>query len=117
MSCRTRMTMRAFFQRNSAGADDYGQPAPQVWGAIPSAAAPKTPCWTWVRSGDTRHRPEVSQDSTEHRMIIPLGTDVTSDDRVEKVQDRAGTELFPTMYIDAVLRRRDHLELRLRDHE
>ncbi len=104
--------MRAFFQRNSAGVDAYKQPEPAVWGALST-----TPCWTWVKTGDTRHRPEVSQDSTEHRMMIPLGTDVTSDDRVEKVEDRSGTELFPTVYIDAVLRRRDHLELKLRDHE
>ena len=109
--------MRAFLQRNSAGADAYGQPAPPVWGAIPSTAAPKTPCWTWVVMGDTRHRPEVSQDSTEHRMMAPLGTDVTSDDRVLRVENRAGSELFPTMYIDAVVRRPDHLQLKLRDHE
>jgi len=117
VSCRTRLTMRAYLQRNSAGADAYGQPAPAVWGAIPSAAAPKTACWCSARSGDTRNSPEVSQDSTEHRMLVSLATDVTSDDRVLKVENRAGTELFPTMYIDNVLRRPDHFELKLRDHE
>jgi len=50
-------------------------------------------------------------------MLVSLATDVTSDDRVLKVENRAGTELFPTMYIDNVLRRPDHFELKLRDHE
>lgn len=104
--------MRGFIQRNSASDDDYGQPEPAVWDALST-----TPCWTWTVNGDTLHRPEVSQDSTGYRAIMPLGTDITSDDRMGKVEDRAGSQLFGVMYIDAVLRRKDHLEIRMRDHE
>lgn len=112
MPARTRMTMRAFAERNSATRDDYGQKNVPVWDALATI-----PCYAWVRRGDTYHDAGLSVDATRYWAIIPLGTDLTSDDRIEKIEDRAGTELFPTLYIDAVLQRRDHLELRMRDHE
>lgn len=51
-----------------------------------------------------------------YRAIVPLETDVTESDRVEKVEDRAASELYGEMYVDAVIRRKDHIELRLRGH-
>lgn len=104
--------MRGFIQRNTASDDVSGHPGPANFTALST-----TPCWTWTVNGDTLHRAEVSQDSTGYRAIMPLGTDITSDDKLEKVEDRSGAELFGVMYIDAVLRRRDHLEIRMRDHE
>ena len=114
MSCRTRLTMRAFIQRNSTPANDdgYGQPSPAVWDDLSTA-----PCYAWVTTGDVKHGEEVSLDASRYRAILPAGTDVTSDDRLEKVEDRIGTEKFGVLYIDAILQRRDHLELRMRDHE
>lgn len=104
--------MSAFIQRNSASADSYGHKRASTWGALST-----TPCYAFTVAGDTFHRPEVSADETRYRALIPLGTDVTSDDRVQKVEDRAAVQLFGVMYIDAVLRRRDHLLLKMRDHE
>ena len=113
MSCRTRLTMRAFIQRNTVTPDDgYGQPSPASWTALSTTA-----CYAWVTTGDAKHNAEVSLDASRYRAILPAGTDVTSDDRLEKVEDRIGTEKFGVLYIDAILQRRDHLELRMRDHE
>ncbi len=112
MSCRAAMTYRGFIQRNTASDDVSGHPAPADFTALST-----TPCYVWVMSGDTKHRPELSQDSSRYGGMFPSGTDVTSDDRLGKVQDRAGTQKFGVLYIDSVLERRDHLELRMRDHE
>ncbi len=112
MSCRTRLTMRAFIQRNSSSVDTWGHKRVSTWGALST-----TPCYAWEPSADIRHKPEVSMESSRFRAMVPLGTDVTRKDRVEKVEDRAATELFGVMYIDAIVRRRDHLLLKMRDHE
>ncbi len=112
MSCRSRMTHRAFIQRNGADKNIYGHKSPQGWAALST-----TPCYAWTVTGDTKNAPEVSQDSTSYKAIMPLDTDITSDDRLEKVENRIEAELFGVLYIDAVLRRRDHFEIRMRDHE
>ena len=112
MNCRAAMTMRAYAERNSATRDGYGQLDPKGWATLATI-----PCYAWVRSGDTTHKERMSLDETRFSAIIPKGTDLTSDDRILSIKDRAGTELFPTMYIDAVLQRGAHLELRMRDHE
>ena len=106
------MVMRAYIQRNSATANAYGHKSPASWTALST-----TPAYVWVVTGDTRHGAELSADASRYRAIVPLGTDITSDDRAEKVTDRMAAELFGVLYIDAVLRRPDHLELRMRDHE
>ena len=106
------MTMRAFAQRNSATRDAGGHLNVPVWEMLATI-----PCYVWAKRGDTFHKGELSADETRYGAIVPLGTDITSEDRFEKVHDRASTELFPTMYIDAVLPRKDHLELKMRDHE
>lgn len=106
------MTMRLYLQRNSAAANAYGHPSPQSWGALST-----TPGYVWVNQADTQHAPERSVAATRYTGIVPKGTDVTEDDRVQKVEDRAAAQLFGVMAIDAVVRRRDHLELRMRGHE
>ena len=109
MPARQRMTMRVFLQRNSAATNAYGEPSPPVWGALSTAAG-----YVWVDREDTRHDPGHSVATAFYRGIVPLATDVTESDRVEKVEDRAATQLFGLMAIDAVIRRRDHMELRMR---
>jgi hypothetical protein len=47
-------------------------------------------------------------------MIIPMGTDVTEQDRVKLVTDRAGMQLFGIMGIDNVSNRQTHMEVTLR---
>lgn len=106
------MTHRAFIQRNGAAKNKYGHRSPPDWQALST-----TPCYWWAVTGDTKNAPEVSQDSTSSKAIMPLDTDITSDDRIEKVENRIGSELAGVLYIDAVLRRRDHFEIRMRDHE
>lgn len=112
MSARSRMTMRAFAQRNVATRDAGGHLNVPDWETLATI-----PCYACAKRGDTFHKAELSADETRYGAIIPLGTDLTADDRILKIEDRAGAELFGVLYIDAVLPRRDHLELRLRDHE
>lgn len=112
MSCRSRMTMRAFIQRNSSSVDSWGHKRPGNFEPLSTTA-----CYAWEPSADIRHQAEVSMESSRFHAMVPLGTDVTRKDRVEKVEDRAATELFGVMYIDAILRRRDHLLLKMRDHK
>jgi hypothetical protein len=54
---------------------------------------------------------EVTMDAPG--MLLPLGTEVALTDRVQKVTDRRGTQLFGAMSIDAIFARTTHLELRL----
>ena len=107
------MTMRLYLQRNSASVDAFGHPSPPTWGALST-----TPGYVWVNREDTLHTNELTAVSGRMEGMVPLGTDVTEQDRVEKVENRADTptELFGMMYIDAVIRRKNHTELRLRRH-
>lgn len=111
MGARSRMQHRLFLQRNSASADSYGHRGPPLWGVLSTTAG-----HVWVMQEDTHHDAKLSKASTRYRGIVPTGTDVTESDRVEKTEDRAGTQLFSLMDIDAVIRRKDHLELRMRGH-
>lgn len=73
----------------------------------------------WVDDEDRAFRAGRSSATVvtaTYRAIVPLETDVTESDRVEKVEDRAASELYGEMYVDAVIRRKDHIELRLRGH-
>jgi hypothetical protein len=49
-------------------------------------------------------------------MMVPLGTDILAHDRVSSVRDRMGNELFAGMVVDSVVRRADHLAVRLLLH-
>lgn len=109
MSARQRMTMRLYLQRNSAAANAFGEPTPPTWGALST-----TPGYVWVDAEDTRNNPAMTVVSSYYRAIVPITTSVLETDRVEKVQNRAGSQLFGLMDIDAVIRRKDHLEIRLR---
>lgn len=107
------MQHRVYLQRNAASADAYGHKEPASWTALATVAG-----YVWVVREDTAHDLERTAVETRYRAIVPLDTDVTEKDRIEKVEDRAEspTQLFGTMYIDAVVRRRDHVELRMRGH-
>ena len=113
MPARQRMIHRIFLQRNGASANAYGHKSPPSWAALATVAG-----YVWVGNEDTRHGDELSQASARYRATVPLGTDVTEKDRIEKVENRADTptELFGTMVIDAVIRRKNHTELRMRSH-
>ena len=107
------MIHRLFLQRNAASANAYGHKSPQDWQSLSTVSG-----YVWVGSEDTRHGEELSQASARYRAVVPLGTDVTEKDRVLKVENRADspTELFGVMDIGAVIRRKNHTELRMRGH-
>jgi hypothetical protein len=114
MSARSGMTMRAFIQRHSGAKDKLGA---KGFSAVNWPDLATIPCYAFVKSGDTVHTPGLSADLTRYRARVPLGTDITSDDRIAKIQDRNGAQLFGLSDIDAVFRRSNHIELRLRNHE
>jgi len=114
MSARARMTMRVFLQRNYATKDPYGQPGPPEWQALEPV-----PCFAWAGSGkakQTVHGDVITITTDQPGMIVPSGTDIVNTDRVEAVRDRRGEDLFGEMFVDAILHRKDHLEIGLRDH-
>lgn len=112
MSVRQRMIYRAYIQRNGASANTYGHASPGSWSALSTTA-----CFFYIRRGDAQHEVEHSVAENRVRIQVPLGTDVTEDDRVQKVTDRQGVQVIGLHYIDVVLRRKGHIELRLRRHE
>ena len=112
MSARGRMTLRATLQRDTAHADEYGQPGPTDWQTTAHVA-----CLTWQGGGRRSQQPARTVEADEHTMLVPSGTDVVSGDRVLEVYDRVGAVVREDpLYVDAVVRRRDHLEVRLREH-
>lgn len=115
---RSRMTMRVTFERNfsqlparNTDVDGFGQKLSD-WSELCTV-----PCWAWAGAsggksttvGDAR---TITMDSPG--MIVPLHTDVTTQDRVQAVFDKAGMALFGIMGIDAVKPRLTHIELTLR---
>ena len=111
MSARSNMRMRTIIQRDDASIDAYGQKGPPIWLSIST----DVPCFAWHDRRRTSIRNEGITVLEGPGMIVPKGTDVTEKDRILSVADREGTALFGIMEIDAVSRRKDHLELRLRD--
>lgn len=115
---RGRMKMRATFERNFSqlnarptDVDGYGQRL-EGWRELCTVS-----CHAWAGANGGRHTTmgevrTVTLDAPG--MIIPAGTDVTAQDRVKIVTDRAGATVLGAMGIDAVLERETHTELTLR---
>jgi hypothetical protein len=112
------MKQRVTFERNysvqAAGATDldgFGQKI-EDWRELCTVS-----CWAWQGGSGGKHTSAgearvATMDSPG--MVVPLGTDVTEIDRVQKVLDRAGTQIMGIMGIDFVATRQTHIELRLR---
>ncbi len=111
MGSRSRMRHNIFFQRNSASIDAYGGQGSPIWDDLSITSG-----HVWAVKEDTIHGRTMSPVIGNYRAIVPLSTDVTENDRIEKVENRADspTVLFGKMDIDAVIRRKDHFELRMR---
>jgi len=113
MTARSRMTMRATVQRNvPAGTDGFGGPGAAVWGAHIASLA----CWAYTG----REREIIDGDKTvvlaDHKMMVPLGTDITEDDRVTAIKDRLAVDIIGnTMRIHSVIRRTDHIQVSLEE--
>jgi len=113
MPARQAMVHRLYLQRNAAARDGYVHKSPPDWQALATVAGR-----VWVATEETEYDAEVTAVIGRYRGIVPLGTDVTEKDRVEKVLNRADTptQLFDVMAIDAVIRRKNHVELHLQGH-
>lgn len=106
------MTMRATLQRDSARDDDAGVPGAPDWQTTAHVC-----CLTWQGGGRKSQQTQRTLEADEHTMLVPLATDIVSGDRVLDVYDRRGTVVRELpLYVDAVVRRRSHLEVRLREH-
>jgi hypothetical protein len=115
---RISMRQRVTFERNyavlAAGATDvngFGQKI-EDWREICTVS-----CLAWMGSSGGKHTSsgEVRVATIDAPgMVVPLGTDVTEADRVQKVVDRMGTQIMGMMGIDFVAARQTHIELRLR---
>lgn len=104
------MTMRATVERGATVEDEYGNPGPITWGAHIAAL----PCWLYSRT-EREVTGEKSAVIEDLRLMVPKGTDVTEKDRISAVVDRRGQAIRPgVLVIEAVVRRRDHLELDVR---
>jgi len=112
------MKMRVTFERNYSvldarptDVDGYGQKL-EDWRELCNVS-----CHAWAGASGGKHTTSsevrtVTMDSPG--MMVPTGTDVTSQDRVKSVRDRMGVEIFGIMGIDAVMPRQTHVEVTLR---
>lgn len=112
MSARIRMTMRATIQRNMAGLNPYGDKAKADWQYYG-----EVPCHIWEKSGST-----ILENGKVVTVNMPIGImsniiDIDEDDRILGVADRRGRQLFGTMYIDTILKHKDHISLRLKKYD
>ena len=118
MSARSKMTMRAFLQRDTGmDVDENGQPVKAAFLDYLMA-----PCWAWSESirepiGPTALSAAPKTASVEIvKAIVPRGTDVTSNDRVRTITDRRmQTKFTGPFLIDGEPQGREgHLLLSLR---
>jgi hypothetical protein len=112
LSTRIGFRHRCTIQRDdNAGTDDgWGNPLAPDW----QDHETDVPCRVVVDAG----REPVDHDRTvtlvDMRLLLPLDTDVTERDRVSSVIERGAEYHEGPLGIEAVLRRRTHLELVLR---
>lgn len=117
MTVRSRMTMRATVQRDTAtGTDAFGLPNAATF----TAHIASLPCWVWTRTGREAEREVIDNTKTailaDHNMMVPLGTDITELDQVTAIKDRLGRNIIAnTMRIHSVIRRKTHLDCRLEE--
>ena len=105
------MEMRCAVERNEEAKDPYGQNIPG-WTVVDSSV----PCYAWNKSGSAVIRDEGIVSKDQLALAMPIGTDIRQHDRINKVKDRQGNELFDILIIDAILKRRDRVEVRMRGH-
>lgn len=108
-TCGLLFTHTCTVERNTAaGTDSWGNPEPPGW----TAHLAGQPCRFWTEAG----REAVADTTTivvveTMRLLLPVGTDVTEQDRVSAVTDAGGVIAAGPVGIRAVLARPDHLEL------
>lgn len=108
VASRLALRQRCTIERDMAVTDDaWGQPGTPDW----QVHLTDVPCRAWADAGREQTDEQRIAVVVDRRVIVPAGTDVTERDRLASVTER-GSEFFDgPMAIEAVLRRRDHLEL------
>jgi hypothetical protein len=108
------LTMQALIQRDVAGIDGYGAAAGHDW--QPHLTVPCR-LW-WFRGEGIRSAQRLYVDPArlvpvdEGGLLIPLGVDVTEQDRVSGLLDKAGEPYIDGPFtITAVNAQEDHAEL------
>jgi len=107
---RVNLTHRCTIQRDTSDAGGWNVPGPPEW----DDHLEDVPCRVWAPTG----REDIANDTTiapvtDVRLIVPLGTDVTTSDRILEVTSRGATIQPGPLGIRAVIHRQDHLELLL----
>ncbi len=109
---RTSMTMQAYIQRSTVGKDAYRNPLPPSWSALSTTSAR---FWSTSSQEIIDNKTVIVENLTG---LMPLGTDITSSDRLEKITDRNGTTLFAgELDVLSVQRINTHLEIIVRKAE
>lgn len=111
-------TQIAVIERNGGATNGLGAETALAWQPLA-----KVPCraWWWKgsRSSDKSPsgqyaRPQLTMNVTGGDMAMPLGTDVTDEDRIAEVTDRTGATVEKGPFrVIAVNTYNDHLELSL----
>lgn len=111
MSACSSMSHRATVERSTPANTGWGNPGPDSW--APSSVDVR--CRAWYDSGREQTGVEGKTAEVELvRAIFPLGTDITSKDRLDSVRDRLGNVVFPgPLKVEAVGRRADHIPVTL----
>jgi hypothetical protein len=104
--------MRCEIQRNQGGVDQYGQEVID-WQTI----ATDVPCTAYHDSGAESIRDIGIVSTDQVTVIVPLSTNVDEHDLIKGITDRQGNELFDLLVIEAVMKRRDHIQIRTRHHD
>jgi head-tail adaptor len=109
MGARQTMRMRCTLERNVETSDGGGGTT-QSWVTSYTGLA----CRWWAEQGDEVVAGGQVVRRNRDCLIVPLGTNVTPRDRVAVITDRRGLVIVSgPVWIDAIDRRRDHLELKL----
>ena len=110
-AARQRMTHRALVERTvTTPADDYGGAPAPAWETHIAAM----PCWFYTSGGAESVRQRGTVVVEQLRMLAPSGTDITEQDRINSITDRAGGSVYAGLLnVGSVLPAHGHLELRL----
>lgn len=110
---RNTMTHRCMIERDSThggvGEDPYGNDAVPAW---TDTTLTEVHCRFWHENTRTVFTGSEQLEVERRKLVVPVDTDVTEDDRIAEVRDRRGRLLAAgPMRIDSIGHRRDHLVL------
>lgn len=111
ISSKLSLTHRVTIQRNAHGAseDSWGNPEEPGW----EDHLTDLPCRVWTASGQEVIDPTTVVVMENMHLLLPIGTDVTENDRISAVTYRGATIAAGPISIRAVMQHQDHLELML----